>query len=143
MDENDLISIRETAEMLDISVDTLRRWDESGRFPSIRNSPTGHRFYSKKESKVFDKIKKRYGLSDGELEMEFNLRTQLIYAMYKRGIFDFNEIQKIVNGYYKNPEATLKQFGLSSQPVQKEQPKNQERMRTPSETRKMQKKLGY
>jgi|SRR3989338_1914749 len=53
MDENDLISIRETAEMLDISVDTLRRWDESGRFPSIRNSPTGHRFYSKKAVEIY------------------------------------------------------------------------------------------
>jgi len=106
-------------------------------------NPSDDRFYSKKESKVFDKIKKRYGLGDGELEMEFNVRTRLIYEMFKRGIFDFNDIQKIVNGYYKNPEAVLKQFGISNQPVHKEETKNQERMRTPSETRKMQKKLGY
>lgn len=48
MDEKDLISIGETAEMLGVSIGTLRRWDESGRFPSLRDTPTGNRYYSKK-----------------------------------------------------------------------------------------------
>jgi len=53
IDEKDLISIREAAEIIGVSVDTLRRWDENGRFPSIRKTSTSHRFYSKKAIKVY------------------------------------------------------------------------------------------
>lgn len=47
------MTIRETATALDVSVDTLRRWDESGYFPSIRNVPAGHRYYSKKAVEIY------------------------------------------------------------------------------------------
>lgn len=40
-----LIPIREAAEMLGVSLDTLRRWDKKGIFPAIK-SPGGHRSYS-------------------------------------------------------------------------------------------------
>jgi len=33
--------------------------------------------------------------------------------MYKKKIFGFDDVQKIINNYYKNPEATLKSLGLS------------------------------
>lgn len=45
--EKKYLSIRETAEMLGVSLDTLRRWDENGYFPSVRNTPLGHRRYLK------------------------------------------------------------------------------------------------
>jgi len=48
MDEKDLLSIGETAEMLGVSIATLRRWDESGRFFSLRDTSTGNRRYSRK-----------------------------------------------------------------------------------------------
>lgn len=51
--DKDLISIGEAAIAMEVSVDTLRRWDENGRFPSIRNTPTGHRYYSKKAVEVY------------------------------------------------------------------------------------------
>ncbi|MEK7598630.1 MAG: helix-turn-helix domain-containing protein [Patescibacteria group bacterium] len=38
-----LISIGETAKKMDVSMDTLRRWDKAGRFPAIKRS--GKRFY--------------------------------------------------------------------------------------------------
>lgn len=53
IDEKDLISIREASEMLDISIDTLRRWDENGRLSSMRDTPTSHRLYSKKAIKIY------------------------------------------------------------------------------------------
>lgn len=53
MDEKDLISIREASEILDVSIDTLRRWDENGRFISVRNTPLGHRFYSKRAIQIY------------------------------------------------------------------------------------------
>ncbi len=46
--DKDLITIGEAAEMIGITVTTLRRWDESGRLVSIRKTPTGIRRYSRK-----------------------------------------------------------------------------------------------
>lgn len=40
-----LISIGKTAQMLGISIDTLRRWDLAGRLKSVRSSLRGHRYY--------------------------------------------------------------------------------------------------
>ncbi len=75
-------------------------------------NPADDRFYFKKDSKVFEKIKRRFGVSDEQIQREFFIRTRLIYEMYRRKISDFNQIQKIVNEYYKNPEAVMKQFGI-------------------------------
>lgn len=43
--QNRLISIGETAKLLGVSIDTLRRWDLAGRLRSTRSSPRGHRYY--------------------------------------------------------------------------------------------------
>lgn len=40
-----LISIGEAAKVLGVSIDTLRRWDKTGRLQSVRSSSRGHRFY--------------------------------------------------------------------------------------------------
>lgn len=53
MDDEDLIPISDAAQMIDISINTLRRWDESGRLKSVRTSPTGYRYYSKKAIEVY------------------------------------------------------------------------------------------
>lgn len=53
MDKN-LLTISETAEILGISVDTLRRWDEKGQLKSIR-SLGGHRYYSKEQIENYSK----------------------------------------------------------------------------------------
>ncbi len=69
-------------------------------------------FYFKKDSKVFEKIAGRYGLTLEELNKEFDYRTMLLYEMQKRRIFDFNQNQKIFNEYHKDPTALLKAFGI-------------------------------
>ncbi|MDD5191963.1 MAG: ATPase, T2SS/T4P/T4SS family [Candidatus Nanoarchaeia archaeon] len=69
-------------------------------------------FYFKKDSKVFEKIAERYGLTLEELGKEFEFRTKLLYEMQKRRIFDFNQNQKIFNEYHKDPVAVLKAFGI-------------------------------
>lgn len=51
--DKDLMTIGEAAIALDVSVDTLRRWDESGRLSSTRSTPTGHRYYSKKVVEIY------------------------------------------------------------------------------------------
>ena len=91
--------------------------------PFIWN-PQDDKFYFKKGSKVFEKIKKRYGLNDQEIQFEFIVRSKILYEMFRRHIFDFNEIQKVVNDYYKHPEKVMSQFGISFQPTQQSQQQN-------------------
>lgn len=43
-----LLTINQASEMLGVSIQTLRRWDESGKFPSIRKKKTGNRYYDRK-----------------------------------------------------------------------------------------------
>ena len=58
----ELISIGEAAEMLDVSIDTLRRWDESGKLKAVR-SEGGHRNYRKHDIEIFlsDLFKMAFG----------------------------------------------------------------------------------
>lgn len=46
---NKLLSIGQTAKLLGISIDTLRRWDSSGRLKSIRTGQKGHRYYNRSD----------------------------------------------------------------------------------------------
>ncbi len=69
-------------------------------------------FYSKKSSKIFEKIKKRYGIKIEDLETEFRRRVELLNQFYLRKIFDFEEVQNIINEYYKKPAEVLKRFGI-------------------------------
>ncbi|HPT08564.1 MAG TPA: helix-turn-helix domain-containing protein [bacterium] len=41
-----LIKINEVAKILNVSIQTLRRWDESGQLKSIRINPNGYRYYN-------------------------------------------------------------------------------------------------
>ncbi len=75
-------------------------------------NPAEDRFYFKKDSKIFEKIMKRYGLSKETLDLEFRRRVNLLYTMYQKKIFGFKKVQEVINEYYKNPEKTLKEFGL-------------------------------
>lgn len=49
----ELISIGEAARHLEVSIDTLRRWDESGKLRATRKSPGGTRYYSKESLDIF------------------------------------------------------------------------------------------
>ena len=55
---------------------------------------------------------KRYGISVEELEIEFKKRARLLYNMYTKKIFDYEEVQKIVTEYYKKPDDVLRRFGV-------------------------------
>ncbi len=75
-------------------------------------NPADDRFYLKKNSRVFEKIAKRYGISVEELEMEFRKRIQIIYQLYQKKIFRFEDVQKVINRYYKRPEEVLRELGV-------------------------------
>ncbi len=77
--------------------------------PFIWN-PQDDRFYYKKDSRVFEKIAARYGMPVQKIRGDFENRTRLLFALYKNKVFDFNEIQRIINNYYKNPEEVLREY---------------------------------
>ena len=52
MEEN-LLKISEAAELLGVSIDTLRRWDESGKLVAIKKEGGTHRFYREKDIEIF------------------------------------------------------------------------------------------
>ena len=80
--------------------------------PFIWN-PEQDAFYFKKDSKVLEKISTRSGVSVDKLQKELITRAKLLYELYKRKIFGFDEIGKIINEYYKNPIEVLYNFGIS------------------------------
>lgn len=69
-------------------------------------------FYFKKSSKIFEKISQRYGLTLEEIEIEFKKRTQLLYQLLKNNVMEFNQVQDVINRYYKNPQQVLKEFKI-------------------------------
>src|SRR3989344_2845667 len=51
--EEKLLKISEAAEILGVSIDTLRRWDESGKLTAIRKEGGVHRYYLEKDLEIF------------------------------------------------------------------------------------------
>lgn len=80
--------------------------------------PKENVFYFKKDSRVFEKIARKYGLTVQELNEDFDKRTKLLYELQKRKIYDFHKTQQIFNQYHKNPEEVLESFGLSESKIE-------------------------
>lgn len=51
--EEKLLKIGEAAEILGVSIDTLRRWDESGKLTAIKKEGGTHRYYREKDIEIF------------------------------------------------------------------------------------------
>lgn len=54
--KNKLVTIKEAAKILDVSCDTLRRWDKAGKLKAKRHPINNYRVYS---VKVVEKLKKK------------------------------------------------------------------------------------
>jgi len=52
-----VLSIEETSKILDVSKETLRRWDNAGKLKSIRNPINNYREYKKEDLLIFEKGK--------------------------------------------------------------------------------------
>ena len=51
--EEKLLTIGQAAEYLGVSLNTLRRWDESGKLVAIRKEGRAHRYYREKNLEIF------------------------------------------------------------------------------------------
>ncbi len=99
--------IREVSEIVNVDKDgtalinTPLVWD-----------PKNDMFYFKKQSKVFEKISQRSGVSVEKLQKEFAIRAKLLYALAQKKVFGFEEIQKVIHDYYKNPVEVLTRYNI-------------------------------
>ena len=80
--------------------------------PFIWN-PSDDSFYFKKNSKIFEKIAKRYGITLQEIDAEFKKRVKLIYNLYQNRVFDFQQFQDTITQYYKKPQEVLAKLGIA------------------------------
>jgi len=99
--------LREIVEIVNVTSDGVAVTNT----PFIWN-PADDQFYFKKNSKIFEKISQRHGIKKDELELEFRRRVHLMYKLYQNKIFGFEEVQNIINEYYKKPQEILKKFGV-------------------------------
>lgn len=69
-------------------------------------------FFFKKQSKVFEKISLKNGIPLEKLQSELITRAKLLYELYKKKVFGFEEMAKIINDYYKNPLEVLTKYNV-------------------------------
>ena len=100
--------LREIVEIVDVAKDGTAVTDNVFMWDARKDV-----FYFKEDSRAFKKIAQRFGKTIEEITKEFQIRTKLLYELQKRKIFDFNETQKIINQYHKNPQAVLQAYGLA------------------------------
>jgi len=99
--------LKEVVEIINVTLDGIALTNTPFMWNAMENE-----FYSKKNSKIFEKIRKRYGMRVEELDLEFKRRVELLYKLYQNKVFKFEEVQEIVNEYYKKPVEVLKRFGI-------------------------------
>ncbi|MBI1866622.1 MAG: MerR family DNA-binding transcriptional regulator [Candidatus Staskawiczbacteria bacterium] len=79
----DLILIGDAAEILGVSINTLRRWDESGRLSSVRKQPGGNRYYRRKDLEVFKddlfRLAEEWAVSETELPKDFYCQDSSVF----------------------------------------------------------------
>jgi archaeal flagellar protein FlaI len=108
VDNQETRKLKEVVEVVSVTPDGVAVTNTPFRWDAHEDE-----FYSKKDSKVFEKITKRYGITPEDLDIEYKRRVELLYELYKRRIFNFDDMQKITNEYYKRPKEVLKKFGIN------------------------------
>ena len=98
-----LLTIGQASEMIGVSIQTLRRWDDSGRLISVRKKKTGHRYYRKDdvESYIKDNLKdlfrlaRNWMLSDTGIDLPSDFYCSDISVFQARLIRLENELSKM------------------------------------------------
>ncbi len=81
--DDKLVNIGQAAEILGVSIDTLRRWDKSGKLVAIRKEGGTHRYYREKDLEVFKsdliKIASDWVYRNAELPSTFHCPTSAVF----------------------------------------------------------------
>lgn len=93
MSEQELITISEAAEILGLSVDTLRRWDKSGKLSPIKTSDAGYRLYSRSQIELFlndlFSIAKDWVIKGSEMPSKFYCSNSAVFQSRLAKMQDF------------------------------------------------------
>lgn len=99
--------LKEVVEIINVTPEGIALTNTPFTWNAMENE-----FYFKRNSKIFEKIKKRYGMRIEELDLEFRRRVELLYKLYQKKVFKFEDVQSIVNEYYKKPREILRKYGV-------------------------------
>lgn len=81
--DKELLTIREAAKFLGVSIDTLRRWDKVGKLVATRKEGGTHRYYTKEDLEVFSsdllKLANRWAFSGGEIPQDFYCSNSAVF----------------------------------------------------------------
>jgi len=97
----EVVSVGQT--LGDVKLNTPFVWD-----------PATDRFFFKTQSRIFEKITTRHGVTKEQLASEFRIRSKLLMEMLNKKIFDSEKVQEIIHRYYKNPKDILKEFNIDT-----------------------------
>lgn len=87
-----LINIKKAAEILNVSTETLRRWDNSGKFPSRRHPINNYRVYSEEELTNFvQEMQVGYSLFD-EVTEEIQITEEAYFETELGKLFQTDAI---------------------------------------------------
>jgi len=82
MKEN-LLSISEASALLGVSVDTLRRWDESGKLVAIRKGGGTHRYYTKRNLDTYSSdllgVANEWAFAGSDLPAEYYCQNSAVF----------------------------------------------------------------
>lgn len=81
--KEDLLTISEASVLLGVSVDTLRRWDKSGKLVAIRKEGGTHRYYTKRDLELFKsdlfELANEWAFSESDLPAEFYCQYSVVF----------------------------------------------------------------
>ena len=98
-----LLTISQASEMIGVSIQTLRRWDDSGKLRSVRKKATGHRYYRKDDVENFikDNLKDPFKLARNWVFNDIGLEPHSDFYCQDSSIFQArlikleNELSKL------------------------------------------------
>src|SRR3989338_10135752 len=107
--ERELLSISEVAKLLGVSIDTLRRWDKSGKLKSARRSgesgARGHRYYLKQDLEAYQNdlfdLAKKWVTSSPQIPVDYYcsnsaiLQSRLIKLQERLEVTEEVQLKKI------------------------------------------------
>ncbi|NQU78999.1 type II/IV secretion system ATPase subunit [Candidatus Woesearchaeota archaeon] len=74
--------------------------------------PASDKILLKNKPTIFEQITKRTGMTEEQITAEMKQRAILLQKMADKNIASFQEFNKVVNDYYKDPESVLKRFDM-------------------------------
>lgn len=102
-EEKKLYTITEAAELLDVSVDTLRRWDKSGKLVAVRKEGGTHRYYTQRDLDLARSsllaLAQAWAFSGGDLAADFYCSNSAVFQAR------LNRFQKVLQDSGKHPDS--------------------------------------